>query len=243
MNDKAERLRDEIITALRDLAKASDGRAPGSRAFERATGIRTSSWRGVLWSRWSDAVTEAGLAGNAYNEAIDEDLLMSKLATAIRHFKTLPTYAELRLYKRSHADFPNDKTFATRFKTKAAMLERVREWARDRPGFEDLAVLLPGRSSAAGGSERAPTSPDGHVYLMGSGEHFKIGRSDQLERRVKEITIALPDTVKLIHSIRTDDPPGIEAYWHRRFAHRRANGEWFKLTRADVAAFKRRKYQ
>jgi hypothetical protein len=52
----------------------------------------------------------------------------------------------------------------------------------------------------------------------------------------------LPDPVKRIHVIRTDDPTGVEKHWHGRFATKHKHGERFNLHAADVTAFKRRKF-
>jgi hypothetical protein len=146
------------------------------------------------------------------------------------------------MYRRTHPDLPTDKTIARAFGSKASLLDQLARWAGSSDQYRDVAEILADQIVVAQKEAQTPAR-EGHVYLIRSGAHYKLGRSDELERRVKEIKVALPEAATLVHAIRTDDPAGIEAYWHRRFADRRANGEWFKLSVSDVTAFKRRKFQ
>src|SRR5438105_2883639 len=50
----------------------------------------------------------------------------------------------------------------------------------------------------------------GFVYLLRSARYYKIGRSNSSGRREYELAIQLPEPVRLVHEIRTDDPVGIE---------------------------------
>ena len=82
----------------------------------------------------------------------------------------------------------------------------------------------------------------GHVYLLKHDNAYKIGKSFDVTRRYKEIKVQMPHDTEEIHVIETDDPSGIEAYWHNRFKDKKLKGEWFNLSREDIKAFKKRKF-
>ena len=70
----------------------------------------------------------------------------------------------------------------------------------------------------------------GVVYPIRMAEFHKIGKSNDPGRRLFELGIRLPERHDVVHLIEADDPAGIQAYWHRRFASQRSNGEWFHLS-------------
>jgi len=232
-------MRDRIIQEIKRIAELNGGRPPGIELFEREAAIGRHVWLGKFWARWGDALLEAGFAPNELQQKFDSNKLLQKIADAARHYKHIPSAPEMMLYRQLDPAFPNPKTISLHYR-KPELIEALRAWVTVNTDYADVTAMLPVQP---GVETRSSKRIDGFVYLIRSGAHYKIGRSDELEKRVKEIRVALPDSVTLEHSIRTDDPSGIESYWHRRFEDKRANGEWFKLDRADVAAFKRRKYQ
>ena len=232
---------DEIVR----MAQLNNGQPLGKNRFEAETGIKESDWSGRYWVRWSDAVREAGFSPNTMQTSYDKEWLLERLISLIRELGHFPVRNELRLKTRTDKTFPNEKTFQ-RLGSKAELANKIVEYCATRTGYEDIIQVCNPLTAAAGtsrpeqGSLHTPTF--GYVYLIKSGRYYKIGRSNSLGRREYELGIKLPEAAKTIHSIKTDDPPGIEAYWHERFKAKRKGGEWFELSRDDVQAFKRRKF-
>ena len=244
MNGRSE-IRDHILNEIRRLTELNGGQPPGQIAFARETGIADHLWLGKMWARWSDALSAAGFEPNRKTERLDSETILSQIIEACRHYGHVPTKAELELYRSCQPNLPSSNAIARHFGRRADLILALAKRATEDGTCADIAMMLPENPQPSPLPQRAGLSKtqEGFVYLFKSGDFYKIGRSDDLERRMKEIRIKLPEKLTPIHSIRTDDPAGIEAYWHRRFADKRANGEWFKLTSLDISAFKKRKYQ
>ena len=216
----------------------------GWRRFEAETGIRYYDWFGQHWTRWSDAVREAGFEPNRMSEAYDEGFLIEQLALLTRRLGRVPTQGDLRIATRNDPEFPSEKVFR-RLGSKLHRSARILEYCEATPGYGDVAMLwrqVPAAEPPVESVEAvdAPTSV-GYVYLLkhGSRREYKIGRTNNPLRREGELGVQLPEKCQPVHYVQTDDPEGVEAYWHRRFASKRKEGEWFALTAQDVRAFKR----
>ena len=242
--DLAMLTKEHVLAEIRRTAEANGGVALGHRRFSAETGIHQHDWLGRWWARWNDAVAEAGCAPNQLQRRHDEGHLLTCLAEEVRRLGRIPTAPELALRRRQDASFPDVNTFR-RFGPKAAWPAVLLAYRDGRPEYADVvAIVAPLVSDAPEPPEavKDDAAEYGFVYLLKSGRYYKVGHTRDLGRRRYDLAIQLPDPVREEHTIRTDDPAGIERYWHERFAERRKNGEWFELTRADVAAFKRRKF-
>jgi Meiotically up-regulated gene 113 len=236
-----------ILQEIKRTAAANGGAPLGRLRFFTETGIKESDWLGVHWIRWSEAIREAGFDANQFTKAYRKDELLQKYAELAREIGRLPIKADLRMKARNDSNFPSDATFG-RFGAKSELVRELASFCKAHDGYEVVLryceEFVPSHSRNRRRDEVVSSNGQevGSVYLMKSGRFYKIGHSNAAGRREYELSIQLPEKIATIHVIRTDDPTGIEAYWHNRFKDKRKNGEWFDLTGPDVAAFKRRKF-
>ena len=132
--------KEHIIGEIQRTAKANGGATLGWRRFEEITGIRYYDWYGQFWTRWGDAVREAGLQPNRMSEAYDDEFLLEKLAGLTRRLKHVPTSGDLLLAPKTDSAFPSEKVFR-RLGAKPERAARVIAFCKARPGHEDVSAL------------------------------------------------------------------------------------------------------
>ena len=236
----------EIIGLIQALAKR-DSAPPSLKKFVSETGIKESSWKGKLWLNWNDAMREAGLSTRAFViTRLDKSECLRKYVAFVSEIRRIPTQVELEFKRNADETFPNVKGLLNTIGRGVDGMKAALEFSQQH-GYPPETIEI-FRQAIAQRSQIRPLPTDdtltpsvGYVYLLKSGKDYKIGKTNDLFRRHGELKVQLPEKGEPIHHFETDDPSGIEAYWHNRFKDKRKNGEWFALDAADIKAFKRRK--
>lgn len=82
----------------------------------------------------------------------------------------------------------------------------------------------------------------GFVYLIDSGEYYKIGASLNPEKRLRQLKTGSSRPLKMIHWLYSSRYREVEKKLHDRFASKRVSGEWFNLCGYDVEYIKSLNY-
>ena len=235
---------DKIIKEIQRLAHENGGKPLGEHLFLTNSGLTRSQLWSAGFSSYSDALIASGFNKNKLNTALEPQVVLAALVELIRNIGRFPTKGHIKAARAKDKTFPSYEAFVTVAGGVFSDLPSIALQYCQANGITDVDPLIPRNQedtpAAPKGSSR---SVMGYVYLLKHGQHYKVGRSNDTARRRREISLLLPEELEHIHVIETDDPEGIEAYWHKRFESKRLRGEWFSLTSEDVAAFKRRKYQ
>lgn len=238
--------KNEILLKIKQLYELH-GTPPGWGTFQKATGLKKSKWFPEFWFRWSDAIIDAGFKPNEFVKAHSPEFIVKQLIELIRELNHFPIDAELILKKKKDKSFPNSRSIH-KLGNKKYRIDLILEHLRklNKEENQDVILICEEELKKLPKKKRDNSSEQedlkvGFVYLIkhGSRNEYKIGKTYDPLRREGEIRLQLPEKIKPIHYIETDDPSGIEAYWHNRFKEKRINGEWFKLLGDDVKTFKR----
>jgi len=102
----------------------------------------------------------------------------------------------------------------------------------DWPGWDDYIL----RRKPVFTDEMRARDREGFVYLVRaeSGE-YKIGRSKNVEARLRNFRTLSPLEFELLHSFYADHASKAESELHKKFTGKRIKREWFSLDGVDVS--------
>lgn len=241
--------REDIIKKLQKYAKELGGKTPGEANFYESMNVGIMD-RKKYWPNYGELVIEAGLTPNKFDKTKYSKNKLSKLFIGIiREKNKWPTRGELDIKHYKSSTFPDSATFYKKLGLVLTgdLAQTIIEYVENKKGYEDVIEICKPFLKENAKQGDSPLMNKGYVYLLKSklrnAVAYKIGRTSNIENRIKQLR--QPSNIEeILHHIETDDPIGVETYWHNRFEANRLypdklKDEWFKLSFSDIKAFKR----
>lgn len=100
---------------------------------------------------------------------------------------------------------------------------REMQIAKDRPKLRG--VLVPAEQMQ---------DTRGYVYLMRCGDRYKIGITNDVNRRLAQLGKQSPYPLEIVHTIRAPYPKSIENRLHAMYKRVRVHVEWFEFEESDI---------
>lgn len=228
--------REQILDAYKAFAARTKGAPPGKRQFLKAyPELNDHVFRSGFWRSWKAFQLDAGIAPNAKVQRLPDRPILEGLARLTRKLGRVPTTDDIAFARKSDNTIPSEATVRKRAPTDAARAALLQEFCASSAEWADvLGLIKPALQVAAA----RPNTQHAVVYLMQHGKRFKVGKSVDLDERLRNAKTWITDA-RYLWYIETDDPFGVEKYWHGRFKAKSLGGEWFRLSNDDVAAFKK----
>jgi hypothetical protein len=78
-----------------------------------------------------------------------------------------------------------------------------------------------------------PASEAGQIYVLKAGRNYKIGKAKNAAQRIR--CLRLPMKHKVVATFNVNNRHEAERRLHKKFSDKHVNGEWFRLTLADLS--------
>jgi hypothetical protein len=105
-------------------------------------------------------------------------------------------------------------------------------FAEHFPGYADIDIMPLRRPSSSREKNYLPIA--GSIYVLQSVYGYKIGKTVSLKDRIRLFGVKLPFQFELVVTGLVENYSKVEAELHRRYSHKRLEGEWFDLAPEDV---------
>ncbi len=239
--------KEETLKTFKKYAKEI-GKTPSEKKLYKDTSV--TIWdRMKYWSNYGELVREAGLTPNIFDKTKYSQVQLCEIfIKVIREKNKWPTRGELDVKHYNDSIFPSSSTFYNKLGLTGELAQTILKYVDDKRGYDDIVKicnLALKKYEKYNDSSKTLATSEGFVYLGKQHGVYKIGETNDLNRRREELSTQASEPMVYLHDIKTDDRYGVEKYWHNRFKSKKKKkgktlrGEWFNLCSSDVKAFKR----